>query len=167
MRFCIRFVCFRRLFVEDFVMLVAMAILIAIAVLLQHFLGYIYEIQHVQNRLQAPGPSFPNHLPVGLGAIGIIQAIDIVGLWLIKLNFMLLFYRIGYQIRSYLILWWVALVAVVGCGAVNLSLIPYDCDFGSLLHITVSCAMASRVKQIYTRYIVGVVIDVFSDLISK
>lgn len=148
-------------------MVAAMAVLIAIAVVLQVFLGDLYELLHVQNGLKLPGPNFYNQMAAGLrgGAIAII--LNIVGLWFIKLNFMLLFYRLGYQIQSYLILWWVALVVVASCGVVNIALIPYDCTLGSILHITVTCAMESKVNQIYKRYIIIVVFDVLSDLIGK
>ncbi|KAF2689535.1 hypothetical protein K458DRAFT_427676 [Lentithecium fluviatile CBS 122367] len=165
LRFGIRFVCFRRLFVEDYLMLAAMAVLIAIAAVIQVFLGDLYELLHVQNRMKAPGPDFSDHMAAGLRGDAISIILLIVGLWFIKLNFLLFFYRIGYQIKSYLILWWVALVVVAGCGVVNLGLIPYDCMLGSISHISVDCATESRVNHIYTVYIVSVVVDVLSDVI--
>jgi hypothetical protein len=166
LRLAIRFICFRRFFVEDSLMIAAMAFLIALAVVLQVFLGDLYELIHVQNMLKAPGLDFPGKMARGLKGDAIAIVLNIIGLWLIKLNFMLLFYRLGYKIRSYLILWWIALVLVVACGVVNIGLIPYDCMLGSMTHITLECAKESRVNNIYTVYIASVVVDVLSDIIG-
>jgi hypothetical protein len=143
-----------------------MAILIALAAVLQTHLGDLYELIHVQNMLKAPGLDFPVKMANGLKGDAIAIVLSIIGLWLIKLNFMLLFYRLGNKLRSYLILWWVALVLVVGCGVVNIALIPYDCMLGSILHITMECAKESRVNNIYTVYIATVVVDVLSDVLG-
>ena len=167
MRFCIRFVCFRRLFIEDYLMLAAMAVMIALTILLQEFLGNIYELLHIQYGLKPPGPDVYDSMAAGLRANAIAIILSIVGLWLIKLNFLLLFYRIGHQITSYLILWWVAFVIVAGCGAVNLGLVPYDCMLSAVAHIIAKCTTESRVNKVNTLYIATVVVDVFSDVISK
>ena len=167
MRFCVRYVCFQRLFVEDYLMVAAMAVLTAMAVVAQIYLGDLYELLHVQNMLKAPGPDFINQMARGLRGDAIVIVLSIIGLWLIKLNFLLLFYRIGNKIQSYRILWWVALVLVMSCGVINLGMVPYDCMLGDFMHISVVCAAESRVNQIYTLYIVSVVIDVLSDLISE
>ncbi|KAL5372708.1 hypothetical protein DPSP01_013270 [Paraphaeosphaeria sporulosa] len=165
LRFWIRFMCFRRLFVEDYLMVGAVAVLIAISAVLQVYLGDLYALLHVQNMLAAPGPDFMNQMARGLKGDAIAIVLSIIGLWMIKLNFLLFFYRIGYQIKAYFITWWVALVVVMACGVINLGMVPYDCMLGSTMHITVTCAMESRVQKIYTLYIVSVVIDVLSDLI--
>ncbi|KAL1594299.1 hypothetical protein SLS60_010056 [Paraconiothyrium brasiliense] len=165
LRFCIRSMIFRRLFVEDYLMVAAMAVLIAISAVLHVYLGDLYELLHVQNMLKAPGPDFMNQMTRGLKGDAIAIVLSIVGLWMIKLNFLLFFYRIGYQIRAYLITWWVALALVMACGVINLGMVPYDCMLGDVMHITVTCAMESRVSKIYTLYVVSVVIDVLSDLI--
>lgn len=148
-------------------MVAAMAVLVAIAIVAQVYIGDLYELLHVQNMIKAPGPDFLNQMARGLKGDAIQIVLSIIGLWMIKLNFLLFFYRIGYQIKAYLITWWVALVVVMACGVINIGMVPYDCMLGDIMHITVSCAAESRVQDIYTLYIVSVVIDVLSDLISK
>ncbi|CAI6332904.1 unnamed protein product [Periconia digitata] len=165
LRFWIRFFCFRRLYVEDFLMLGAMAVLIASASVLQTYLGDIYDILRVQNGEVAPTPDFLNSIPRGLRANFLSLFLDIVGLWAIKFNFMLLFYRLGNQIQSYLIIWRTALVLVISCGVASIGLIPYNCLLGSVQQLTVKCATAASVQNIYTHYIASVVIDIFSDLV--
>lgn len=148
-------------------MLLALAILIAIVAVLQKWLSDIYTLIHVENGISAPGPDFLNQLPAALRADGIVVVLSNIGLWTIKLNFLTFFYRLGHQIRTYRICWWVALVLVVSCGLTVLGLVPYSCMFGSLSHIVVQCATESNVSYIYTVFKASVVIDVLSDVISK
>lgn len=123
---------------------------------------------HVQNRLAVPGPDFPDRMSAGLRASGIVLILNIVGIWLIKLNFLVFFYRLGHQVRAYLIFWCVAVVIVVGCGAVLLGIIPYSCSFDdNFSHQTHQCASVSSVSHIYTMYKLSIVLDVLSDAISE
>ncbi|KAH6658460.1 hypothetical protein BKA67DRAFT_656651 [Truncatella angustata] len=165
LRFLIRLVCFRRLLIEDYLVLGSMAILVSIAAVLQRFLADIYLMMHVQNLQATPGPDFPSRMSAGLRADGAVLILDTVGIWLIKLNFLVFFYRLGHQIQSYLIFWWIAFTLVIGCLAVLLGVIPYSCSFGSLEHIVVQCASESSLNYIYTAYKVSISIDVLSDVI--
>ncbi|KAI1759676.1 hypothetical protein GGR53DRAFT_130017 [Hypoxylon sp. FL1150] len=165
LRLCIRLLCFRTLLWEDSLMILALAILISVAALLQRFVGDIYLVLHVENQLLLPGPDFPDRMISGLRADGIAITLFTIGIWSIKLNFMLFFRQFGRQIRNYMILWWVALVLVISCGAIQLGVIPYDCTFGSLFKITVQCATEASVSHIYTVYKVTVAVDTISDAI--
>jgi hypothetical protein len=145
----------------------AWAVLIALAILLQLFLGDVYLILHAENHQSVPVLDFPSHLLAGLRADGIAILLNTLGVWLIKLSFLLFFRRLGREIRLYMIIWYVAFALVIATGATHIGLIPYDCTFGSLYHITVECATVSKVSQIYARYKASVVIDVISDATSK
>lgn len=163
----IRLVCFRRLLLEDYLVLASVAILIGIAVTLQRFLADIYLMMHVENGLAVPGPDFADRMLAGLRADGAVLILDTVGIWLIKLNFLVFFYRLGHQIKAYLIAWWISLVFIISCLAVLLGIIPYSCSFGTLEHIVVQCASDSSLNYIYTAYKVSISIDVLSDVISR
>lgn len=148
-------------------MLFSLAILISTGAVLQRFLSDIYLMIHVQNRLAVPGPDFPDRMLAGLRASGAVLILNTVGIWLIKLNFLVFFYRLGHQVRSYLIFWWVAVVIVVGCGAVLLGVIPYSCSFGNFSHLTYQCSTVPSVNHIYTMYKVSISLDALSDAISQ
>lgn len=167
MRSVVRIACFQRLLLEDYLMLLATAILIAIVAVLNTWLSDIYTLIHVENGISTPGPDFLVQMPAALRADGIVIILSNIGLWTIKLNFLTFFYRLGHQIRIYRICWWVALVVVASCGITVMGLIPYNCLFGSLTHIVVQCAMESNVSYIYTVFKASVAIDVLSDIISK
>ena len=167
LRLASRIVCFGRLLIEDYLILGAMAILISIATILQLFIGDIYLMMAVENQTASPGLDFPNRMLAGLKADGVVLILCTIGVWLIKLNFLIFFYRLGHQIRLYLIFWWVATLVVIGCLAVLLGVIPYSCSFGSLEHIVMICGSESSVAHIYTVYKVSISIDVVSDAISE
>ncbi|KAI1352374.1 hypothetical protein F5Y01DRAFT_279957 [Xylaria sp. FL0043] len=165
LRIWARFVSFRRFFAEDYMTGCALAILISLTILLQLFLGDIYLILHVENHQIVPGPDFPDRFLSGLQADGVGLLLCSLGTWFIKLSFLLFFRRLGREIRSYMIFWYIAITLVIAAGATNIALIPYDCTFGNLFHTTVECAKVSKVSEIYTRYKATVSIDVISDAI--
>lgn len=122
---------------------------------------------HVQNGLEIPGADFEDRMLSGLRMDGAVLILNTVGVWLVKLNFLVFFHRLGHQIKSYLIFWWIALVVVVGCGAVLLGVIPYKCSFGSFSTIVLECSTNSYLNHIYTMYKASISIDVVSDAISE
>lgn len=90
-----------------------------------------------------------------------------IGIWSIKLNFMLFFYRLGHQIRAYRIFWWISVFVVMSCGIVALGIIPYRCHFLPVLEAIAECGTPDSLSHVYIMYIVSVALDAFSDLISK
>lgn len=166
-RFTIRLICFGRLLLEDYLVLVSTAILIGVAATLQSFLGDIYYMMHVQNGTEAIGADFITRMLSGLKADGAVLVLCTVGVWLVKVNFLVFFHRLGHHIKSYLIFWWVALVLVIGCGVVLLGVIPYKCEFGSFTQIVVECSSDSYLDHIYTMYKVSISLDILSDAISE
>ncbi len=167
LRAYIRFLYFRRLLVDDYMMLVALLMLVAIAVVNQLHLSDIYLMIHVQNGVATPGADFLDRMSAGLAADGGSLLLSIIGIWVIKLNFLLFFYRIGHMIIEYLIFWWVALIVVVGCGAAGVGVIPYSCVFGDIDYIIGQCSTEASVAHIYTVYKVSVILDVCSDALSR
>ncbi|KAI1373880.1 hypothetical protein F4677DRAFT_427526 [Hypoxylon crocopeplum] len=163
LRFTIRLTCFRYLFAEDYLMLAALAILISFAAVLQRSISDIYLIQHVENQLAIPGPDFQDRLASGLRGDGTVLILGTIGIWAVKLNFLLFFRRFGRQIRTYMVFWWIAFVIIVASGAVHIGVIPYDCQFGSLNHIVYDCSLTSNVSNIYMRYKASISVDVLSD----
>lgn len=167
LRFTIRLVSFRRLFIEDYLMLFSLLSLVAIAAVLQRFLGDIYTMIAVQNQLITPGPDFYDKLLSGLQADGVALILNTLGIWAIKLNFLSFFRGFGRQIKTYILFWWISLTLVVACGIVQLGVIPYRCMFGNLYQITTKCATESSIGDIYAGYKAAVAVDVISDAISK
>ncbi|KAI1332959.1 hypothetical protein F5Y16DRAFT_354444 [Xylariaceae sp. FL0255] len=165
LRLMIRFSVFRYFLAEDYVIALAWAILIALAVLLQTFLGDIYLIQHVENGTLVPSADFPNTLVRGLRFDGTAIILDTIGIWSIKFSFLLFFRRFGREIQSYMTLWFIALVVVAAAGGAHIGLVPYECTFTTFTQLIGRCSLPSKISQISARYIASVVVDVISDLV--
>lgn len=166
-RIYIRISCMRRLHSSDHMMALALALQLAFAGVGQAFLGDIYLMTRVQNGVVAPGADFLDRMTMGLRADGVMLLLSSVGIWVIKMNFLLFFYRLGRHITSYLVFWWVSVVVVVGCGAAAIGMMPFGCMFGDIMHIITKCSSDESVGGIYTRYKVSVVVDCVSDALSE
>ncbi|KAI0431169.1 hypothetical protein F5Y09DRAFT_330575 [Xylaria sp. FL1042] len=162
-RFGIRLICWRRLLPEDYLMLLSLLLLATIAGVLQRYVGDIYYLTHLQNGLVAAGPDTQSRVHDALRAGGIVLVVGATGTYIIKLNFLFFFYRIGNHVRAYLIAWWVSIVFVVASLAINLGVIPYKCSFGNIVQSTVECTTESSLKYIYTVYKLAVAFDVVCD----
>ncbi|KAI1170015.1 hypothetical protein F4777DRAFT_592266 [Nemania sp. FL0916] len=162
-RYGIRVLSYQRLLPEDYLMLFALLILIAISGILQRYVGDMYDLTYLLNGLTFPGPDFEQRILHALRASGIVLTIGSVGIYTIKLNFLAFLYRLGHHIKAYLIFWWVATVFTVVSLIVNLGVIPHKCLFGDILYATVECATESSVGHIYLVYKVIVALDVICD----
>lgn len=99
-RIAIRLTCFHRLFVEDYLMLLALCILFATAVIGQLFLKYMYNMVAVCNGA-TPSPNFMSESTKGLRSFGALIVLDYCGIWLVKFNFLLFFRRLGNHVYKY------------------------------------------------------------------
>lgn len=148
-------------------MVAALACHLALAVVGQIFLVDFYAILAAQHG--APiGPDFYTKTSFhGLQAFGIICILSLAGIWLIKLNFLLFFYRIGHHMRAYRIFWGVAVIFCIGCGAVCFGIIQYECMFGDLETRNITCTTVSSSRTACIVVIMTAVIDILSDCVSK
>jgi hypothetical protein len=154
------------MFLEDYLMIIALGVLISIAAILQHFLPDTYHVMAVQNHKELPGLDFPDRLVSAMRTTGITLVSCTIGVWLVKLNFLIFFHRLGYQIRLYFVFWWIALFMVISCGAAIIGIVTYDCLFSNFEHLILVCSAPSSINYIYTVYRVSIAMDVFSDIIS-
>lgn len=148
-------------------MLLALAMQIAFAGLGQAYLSDIYLMTRVQNGAVVPGADFLDRMKRGLRADGIMLLICIIGIWVVKMNFLLFFYRLGHKITSFKVFWWVSVVVVIGCGAAAVGMLPFGCVFGDLMNIVTQCSTEESVGAIYTKYKVSVAVDCISDALSR
>ncbi|KAJ0104203.1 hypothetical protein J7T55_001690 [Diaporthe amygdali] len=159
----VRYVCFHRLLVEDWLMLLALACHLGLAIMGQLFLANIYEVTAAEHG--APiGPNFFTSGLHALKAFGVLSVLSVIGIWLIKLNFLLFFYRLGNQIAVYRVVWWIVFIFSIGCGAGCLGLFQYPCMFGSLETVFVQCSTFSVIRETYVRVVMTAVLDIVSDV---
>ncbi|KAI0538740.1 hypothetical protein GGR58DRAFT_283636 [Xylaria digitata] len=158
----IRVVSFRRLFLEDWFMLLALVIYLTIAIVSMIYLRALYNLSHINEEF-VPGPTFETDTMHALQAYTGIVIIARIGLWIIKINFLLFFYRLSYQLLKFRIVWWVVLCIVVATGIVEIGITQYSClltDFNTLVTV---CSTAESVREGRRRFIVAIVLDVLTD----
>lgn len=160
----VRTVCFRRLYVDDWLMVSALVIALAANILCQLGLGYMYDIADPDF---IPGPDFLSNTRTGLRQFGSAMILSYIGIWVIKLNFLLFFYRLGSKIRSYLIAWWVVLALTMACGITELGIMQTKCMFGPIMYIMTTCNLPSSMQDTYTRFKASCILDVVTDAMSE
>ena len=151
-------------------MLFALSMLLSVAALGQVFLKDIYMLMAVSKGRMIPGPNFSKDAQKGLQAFGVAMLFSYLGIWAIKLNFLLFFRRLITKMTSffvfYLIFWWAVLIITIACGAVSIGLMQFRCIFGPLNQIITVCPRYQSLRQTYTFFKVSCIVDVASDMLS-
>jgi hypothetical protein len=165
-RVYVRLACFRHLLLDDYIMALALVLHNAVTVLIHLHVGRTYELEMVQQGKALPaGPEFFTHLAVALAALGTSMILAIVGVLLIKLNFLLFFWRLGSHMRWFRVLWWVVLVFTVATAAAQIGLEPFKCLFGGTKNLLNGyCAIEAVFKWTNIHSIFSAAVDAFSDL---
>lgn len=147
-------------------MLLSLGCHLSIAVVGQLFLVNMYELTAVENG--APmGPDFFTNTLHSIKILGVISVLSVSGIWLIKLNFLLFFYRLSNQITVYRIMWWICFVFCIGCGAGCFGVIHYSCMFNDMETLFVQCVTAPSLRETYIRVVMTAVFDIVSDFASE
>ncbi|KAK3331781.1 hypothetical protein B0T19DRAFT_456129 [Cercophora scortea] len=125
-RIYIRCLCFRRLLLDDYLMIFALAVQLGLCLVTQLLLDYIHTFEDFGDGMGlVPVPA------VSLIRGAFAQAILCwVGIYTIKMNFLVFFFRIGRKLREYLIFWWVVTAVTAGSFIVTIGLLNYKCING-------------------------------------
>lgn len=167
MRAYIRWAVFRKLLVDDWLMLFALILMCATSVLGQLWLKHVYTLVAVGNGAM-PGPTFLDDAHTGLLAFGSASLLWYIGIWVVKFNFLIFFYRLGHQVTPYLIFWWIVLVITLGCGATGIGLMQYECLFAKdFTSVMIKCAQTESFRRTYMFFKISVSLDVISDALSE
>lgn len=152
-------------------MVLALSIVISIAAVLHAHLADIYltaKFKSNPGELPHLGPQeLARHLTAAWRAVGVAVVLSTLGIYTVKMNFMLFFYRLGHLITAYAILWRVAVMVIVACGAVQFGVIPYDCLFEDMATMKAKCLVAAHIGHMNTLRKVNIAVDVLSDCVGK
>lgn len=147
-------------------MLLALACHLCIAIMGQVSLASMYELTAVEHG--APmGPDFLTNGQHAINAFGVISVLSVTGIWLIKFNFLLFFYRLGSLLTKYRVWWWVGSVFILCCGAGCLLLLQYRCMFGDFDTLFRQCATDSTAWDTSIHIPMTAVLDIVSDVTSE
>lgn len=104
-----------------------------------------------------------------LRACGSAIVMFIFGFYMIKVNFLLFFWRLGARVGPvFRIIWWVIFGLVMACGIVSITVcIPtFKCLFDGWLYTFTTCQTLELQSQFFTDFRISVALDVFTDALS-
>ncbi|KAH8883486.1 hypothetical protein GQ53DRAFT_752963 [Thozetella sp. PMI_491] len=163
----IRYACFRRFLLEDYIMMFALLLHNVEAVLIQLFVGYAYDLEAVEKGDYSKiGPNFFDNSHKAFIGIGTSVNLTIVGVLLVKINFMIFFRRLGEHIQKFNILWWGVLLFTIAGAAAQIGMQEFNCFFGKIEDIfSGMCTSDAALHRIFFNAIFSATVDAVSDFL--
>ncbi|KAK8051772.1 hypothetical protein PG993_003157 [Apiospora rasikravindrae] len=167
-RLYIRYACFRRLWYDDYLMLVALVLHTAVAILIQLFLKNAYDLEKAENGdLSVMGPDFLPNSGKAFVAIGASINITMVGVLMIKLSFLLFFRRLGTNVRFFNPVWWGILLFTVAASAAQIGMQYFHCFFADINDIfSDRCTSEPALHRIFINSVFSAIVDALSDFLK-
>ena len=128
---------FRRLFFDDALVLFAWVILLITAVIWQKRVYIIYYVNDISNGVIDPPPTdlwelVGKQVHQGLA----VTILNLVSLWSVKFAFLVLFKKMGRNVRGQKPLWWFVFLFTFATLAVSIGVQAYGCVFGDIEKIS-------------------------------
>ncbi|KAK0628380.1 hypothetical protein B0T17DRAFT_505061 [Bombardia bombarda] len=164
----IRWICFHRLLVEDWLMLVALMLHNGEAILAQIFVRHSFVMEAAERGdYPVVTPEFFNNSRRGLVALFTVTVATTVSVTIVKINFLLFFRRLGNSIRAFTIAWWLVLIFTVGGSLVQIGMIDFQWLSGQPEYIfSANYTSEDALKRNYFNAIFSVVVDAISDAMT-
>ncbi|CAI6339394.1 unnamed protein product [Periconia digitata] len=159
----IRIRVFNRLQADDLLTVFAWLLLLATALTWRFNLDGLYELAIVSSGSKVPAPNFVELSERFLKSSLAVKLMFYIGLWTVKLNFLILFYQLGSSIRSFHIFWWIVTVFTVCSGLAVIGNIHYVCLVSPLEYIQLHCADKAAVRYQIVTLKTNCALDVVSD----
>jgi len=150
-------------------MLVALAIHDVEAVLIQLYAPYVYDMKSAQKGDKSKlGPDFFSNSKKGFIVVGASVNMTVVGVLIVKLNFLLFFRRLTRKMRWTTIIWWAVLLFTVAGAVAQIVMQEFRCFFGSFDYIFGrNCTSKAALARIFFNSIFSSAVDALSDIFSK
>lgn len=165
-RYYVRVETFRRLLVDDYLTGFAWTVLLATAILWQVIVPDLYELMEVTAGVRLPSVNFVANAERYVKGSLAVLFLFYVGLWTIKMSFLMFFYRLGDQITYYRVSWWIVTVITMASGAVCVGTIQYHCLADPLAKVAVKCLSRDAIEFQDITLKVNCALDVFTDALS-
>jgi len=148
-------------------MIVVLLLVLGTAIISQLYLDYTYLVADVGTGRALPSPSFVEDLVTSLRSLGANILICHIGVYCIKANFLIFFYRLGSNLTKYRICWWIVAVVTMASFVVTMAMMEYKCTMGSLEVMLVECNQPSYLVRQWWNLIVPCILDAATELLSK
>jgi hypothetical protein len=165
-RYYVRIKTFRHLLPDDYLTGFAWIVLLATAILWQVIADDLYELMEVTAAVRLPSVNFVSNAERYMKGSLAVLFMFYVGLWTVKMSFLVFFYRLGNQVTYYRVSWWIVTCITVACGAVCLGDIQYHCLADPLAVVAVKCLGGDAIQFQNITLKVNCALDVFTDALS-
>ena len=165
-RFYVRVKTFRRLRADDFLAGFAWIILLATAILWQVIMPDMYELMEVTSAIRIPSVNFVQNAERFMKGSLAVLFLFYVGLWSIKMSFLVFFYHLGDQVTYYRVSWWCVTIFTAAAGFVCIGDIQYHCLADPLVKVAAKCISGDSVNFQNITIKVNCGLDVFTDALS-
>ncbi|KAI1459619.1 hypothetical protein F4805DRAFT_419641 [Annulohypoxylon moriforme] len=163
-RMTIRVICFRRLFVEDYVMLLSLVILVATAITIQILVPYRHDLADLRSAHPPPSLELLKETAKGLRGHVALMVMNYIGIWLIKFSFLVFLYRLGDRVTKYRIFWWIVLVFNIAAGLTAIGIIDFECLLSPVERIVLVCDYQKRRVFLILNSVVSSLLDALGDV---
>jgi hypothetical protein len=142
-------------------------LLLATAITWSVIIDNVYEMVGVLSGQQYPTSTFLHSLERYLHGSLAVLIMFYMGLWTIKINFLLFFRGLGDQVKSfYWLYWWAVSVFTIAAGAVCIGTVQYQCLAVSTTESMAKCSGADAIRFQDVTLKVNCGLDVLTDALS-
>ncbi|KAL4902930.1 hypothetical protein BDW74DRAFT_54639 [Aspergillus multicolor] len=150
---------------DDFLVVLAWSFHLSTSIIWQVESQTVYLLSDVSKGKEAWTPDLADRFTTLFHYRGVITILFFLGLWCIKLSFLVFFYRLGSKIRSHRIWWYVVTAITVALGALVLSNGTYQCLFSKWQFIHTHCTNVQYTRKSSWAYFLNGAADVLTDLL--
>ncbi|KAJ6145437.1 hypothetical protein N7470_009332 [Penicillium chermesinum] len=123
---------FRRLYIDDFLVLLAWAIIFATTIIWEVVSRPLYDHELTSLGKEKLTENFLHRYETFTRFVGPFEILFYSGLWAVKLSFLAFFYRLCLQVKSMRIWWIFVLCFTISVYIISIGDIQYSCSFGSI-----------------------------------
>lgn len=134
-RVYVQFTSFRRLFIDDFLVISAWIIILTAAIIWQVKGKIIYELYAISAGEETFSLEFLPRYNTFMRHMAPFQILFYSGLWCIKFSFMAFFYCLSSKVKTLRIWWFVVLFCTAAVYIASVGDIEYACSFGGIEYI--------------------------------
>ncbi|KAJ5561989.1 hypothetical protein N7535_003548 [Penicillium sp. DV-2018c] len=154
----------RRLFIDDYLVILAWIIILTAAVIWQIEGKVLYRLYAISAGAEEFTLDFLPQYNTFMRFNAPFEILFYSALWCVKFSFLALFYRISAKIKSFRIWWFVVLFCTASVYIASVANIEYKCSFGGLAYIISQCPQPNHIHYENCMFWANCAGDVITDL---
>ncbi|KAJ5590050.1 hypothetical protein N7450_004022 [Penicillium hetheringtonii] len=156
---------FRRLFLDDFLVIFAWVIILSAAVIWHVEHKALYELYAISSGTKPFDFGFLPRFNEFMRLLAPLQILFYSSLWCVKFSFLVFFYRLCSRIKAFRIWWYVVLFCTAAVYIASVGDIEYKCSFGGINYILEQCSQLKHIHYENRSFWANCAGDVLTDLL--